>query len=286
MKKIVTISSFLLIATSAFSADIDYKHCMGALNALDAHTDNFMEMDSEGKIKIKRDTTSMKTEGDTAIYTDYTLVPDKKTKNSKSVKPANLADIEVFKVRYEKVENGQPAGKVIGIDYSVKDKKDSNGGQLSMDFSYKNGHCVPNTTKKSIFSHEGRVGNFFIKTLERVAPTSRSWDLVKCKELQDYIEANQQLEVCLNSAPELAKLETIIGDLKDKKVSNDNKEKRTAKKIESNIKNAFSTYFSAKSYMDGCIASGYKDILSDKQYWEAINAVPEVVVEEKATVAK
>ena len=275
MKIFVSICSLALMSSVAYSADVDYKHCMGAVNNLEGITANFMEMDNEGKIKIKRESSSLKTEGDTAIYTDYSLItaPDKKTKGAKAIKATSLADIEIFRVRYEKVDAGQPAGKIVGISYSVKDKKDSSGGQLSMDFSYKNGHCVPNTTKKSLFSHEGKVGNFFINTFEKLAPTSRSWDLNKCKQLHDYIETNKQLEVCLNSAPELVKLESIINDLNDKKEATSKQEAKNIKKTESDMKKAFITYSAAKMYIEGCEQSGYKDILSDKGYWEAINAV-------------
>ena len=289
MKIFITICSLALISSVAHSADVDYKHCMGAVNSLEDITANFMEMDSEGKIKIKRESSSLKTEGDTAVYTDYSIVtaPDKKTKASKAIKATSLADIEIFRVRYEKVESGQPAGKIIGITYNVKDKKNSNGGQLAIDFSYKNGHCVPNTTKKSLFSHEGKVGNFFINTFEKIAPTSRSWDLDKCKQLHDYIETNKQLEVCLNSAPELIRLESIINDLNDKKAVSDKKEIKSVKKAESDIKKAFVTYSAAKMYIEGCEQSGYKDILSDKAYWEAIKTIPtEGNVEEKTTLSK
>ena len=289
MKIFVSICSLAFMSSVAYSADVDYKHCMGALNSLDGVAANFMEMDSEGKVKTKRETCSLKNECDNAVYTEFNLVttPDKKNKNPNAIKATTLTDVEIFRVRYEKVEAGQPAGKVIGISYSVKDKKDTNGGQLAMDFSYKNGHCIPNTTKKSIYSHDGKVGNFFINTIEKLAPTSRSWDLNKCKQLYDYVEANKQLEVCLSSAPELVKLESIINDLNDKKEIAGKNEAKAIKKAESGIKKAFATYSTAKMYIEGCEQSGYRDILSDKDYWEAINAAPaEASASESATVAK
>ncbi len=287
MKTFVSVLSMAFLSSVAFSADVDYKHCMGAVNELAKVTDNFMQMDSAGKIKVK-DTSSMKTDGEAEIYTDFVITYPSDKKESKSKKDDTaLTDVESLRVRYEKAENGKPSGKIIGIDYTVKDKKYSHGGQLSMDFNYKNGHCVPNTTKKSVFGQKGKAGSFLINTLAKVVPTTRAWDLVKCKRLHDYVELNKKLEICLSSAAELEKLESVMNDLVDGKPLSLSKHEKSIKDKQSNIDKAFATYSVAKIYMEGCDESGYKDILSDKQYWDAISAAPvEVSAEEKATIVK
>ena len=287
MKMFLSICSLALMTSAAYSADIDYKHCMGAVNQLDDITGGYMEMDSAGKIKIKKNSNSLKTEGDSLVYSDYNLVTSTDKKNSKVIKAEQLTDIESFKVRYESVEDGQPTGKIIGIDYSVKDKKNSSGGQLSMVFSYKNGHCIPNVMSKSVFGQKGKAGNFFIKAFAKVAPTTRGWNLYKCKRLYDYIEANKKLEVCLSSATELAKLGSVLNDLTDTNPGTATKQVKAIKKNEANIQEAFVIYSAAKAYQQGCEESGYKDILSDKDYWTAISAEPaNKSVDESATTAK
>lgn len=287
MKMFFSICSLALMSSAAYSADMDYKHCMGAVNQLEGITGDFMEMNSEGIIKVKKGSGSMKTEGDSLVYTDYSLITSSDKKNPGVVKAEKLTDIEIFKVRYESVEDGQPSGKIIGIDYSVKDKKNSSGGQLSMVFNYKNGHCIPSTTKKSVFGQKGKAGTFLINAFAKVAPTTRGWDLYKCKRLYDYVEANKKLEMCLSSATELAKLQSVMNDLTDTNPGTATKQLKVIEKTESDIKEAFVIYSAAKSYLQGCEESGYRDILSDKEYWTNISA--ESVnknVEEKATLAK
>ena len=264
------------MSSAAYSADIDFKHCVGAVNSLADLTSDFMKMDSNGELKILRNSSSMKTEGDSIIYSDFKLnLSSEKNKNgTKLVKATGLSDVEIFKVRYEKVEDGKPVGKIIGVDYSVKDKQDTHGEELSMSFNYRNGHCVPETTKKSIFGQKGKAGQFMIKSLAKALPSTRAWDLQKCKRLYDYIEKNKGLEACLTSSQELEQLASVMQYL----VNPDNNSKNTANKIvksmektQKNIDKAFQIYKDAKVYMDGCEESGYKDILSDKEYWQAID---------------
>jgi len=275
VKYLLSFSSLLFVSGNLLASEVNYNHCAETLNSLKDTMNNFAEVSPKGDLKLKRRTSSMEIKGNKVFYKSFD-VDEKASKfnlgfsNSKSSKVVNN---EEFVVEYEKVEDGKPLGKIKNISYEMKDLKfEESGlrpGAVSLDFDYKNGHCVPNVKK---LDHLAGAG-FAVKTMMKIADSKYSLmtgakDLYKCKALEDYRSVLEELKTCMSAQDKIVELDKLVTELEAQE--GDKGKKFDEKKAKKEFLNAFDVVGRAFNAQTACAVSGYRDILVDEKFWKDI----------------
>ena len=275
MKYLLSFSSLLFVSGNLLASEVNYNHCAETLNSLKDTMNNFAEVSPKGDLKLKRRTSSMEIKGNKVFYKSFD-VDEKASKfnlgfsNSKSSKVVNN---EEFVVEYEKVEDGKPLGKIKNISYEMKDLKfEESGlrpGAVSLDFDYKNGHCVPNVKK---LDHLAGAG-FAVKTTMKIPDSKYSLmtgakDLYKCKALEDYRSVLEELKTCMSAQDKIVELDKLVTELEAQE--GDKGKKFDEKKAKKEFLNAFDVVGRAFNAQTACAVSGYRDILVDEKFWKDI----------------
>lgn len=266
MKLIYLTLAMSIFTNSAFATTEELKKCWGW--GLGSFTKGFLEMDEKGEVKILREGVSKKAAEKVKLKTGITLKSGpngqyfddegwaetytaKHTDFGSTVRASDrkkfsefigtyLTTNETVEVVYDKDPSDKDA-KVRKITYK-ETNWDRNSHEIETVFT-PNSDCGVSPSINTINLHS--------KSITRAIPNG-AYDIVKCAEFKDFLNKQEDLVACMNSAAKLLRVKNELLVAKGQERMNEKEEKKFIEDHKKNILKTFGVFEEAVTFHNTC----------------------------------